>query len=143
MSSLKKYAIDETTIHHLRDASDELMYADGDDGQPDTNKPMRVKLYGPGSKIHAKAKAAANNRALDRFKKKGKSDMSAEDQAEETAKFLVACTHSMENIDDDNGLKDAAMYHSIYTDLSLCFIPQQIDKVLGDTANFFKVAPTT
>jgi hypothetical protein len=137
--SLSKYAIQEKSTIHLRDAGDELMYADGKDGLPDPKKPMLVHLYGPGSKQHAKAKAAASNRAMDRFKKKGKSDSTYEEQIEETAKFLVSCTASMENI-DHNGLTGEELYKAVYTDLEFCFIPQQIDKYLGDTANFTKAS---
>lgn len=141
MSSLKKYALAQTSVLHLRDGNDELMYADGADGKPDQSKPMRVRLFGPGTKQHAAAKAAAGNRAMDRFKKKGKSDISAEDQVKETARFLVACTDAMENIEYE-GLSGEAMYEAIYSDLSLIFIPQQIDKYLGDTANFTGPSPT-
>lgn len=141
MSSLKKYALAQTAVLHLRDGNDEPMYADGADGQPDQSRPMRVCLFGPGTKQHAAAKAAAGNRAMDRFKKKGKSDTSAEEQVKETARFLVACTDSMENVEYED-LTGNAMYEAIYSDLSLLFIPQQIDKYLGDTANFTGSSPT-
>ena len=36
MSSLKKYEMAETAVLHLRDAADELMYADGADGKPES-----------------------------------------------------------------------------------------------------------
>lgn len=140
MSSLKKYALAQTAVLHLRDGNDELMYADGADGKPDQSKPMRVRLFGPGTKQHAAAKAAAGNRAMDRFKKKGKMDVSAEDQIKETARFLAACTDSMENVEYES-LSGDAMFEAIYSDLSLIFIPQQIDKYLGDTANFTEASP--
>ncbi len=141
-SNLKKYALLPTTIHHLRDGNDELMFADGPDGQPDKTKPMQVHLQGPGTKTYAKAKAAASNRAMDRFKKKGKSDQSAEDAAEETASFIAACTTKFENIEIDQ-LEGEALYKAAYTDQELCFIPAQLDKVLGDFANFTKVPQPT
>ena len=141
MSSIKKYAIEETTVHHLRDGNDELMYADGQDGKPDLTKPMRVNLYGPGSKNHARARASAGNRAMDRFKKKGKSDQTHEEQIEETARFLTACTKSMENVEYEE-MSGEAMYKAIYSDLELCFIPQQLDKILGVTSNFTKASTT-
>lgn len=142
MSNLKKYALQPIAVLHLRDGNEELMYADGEDGKPDESKPMRVRLYGPGTKKYAAAKAAAANRGMDRFKKKGKSDLSAEDQIKETAMFLLACTESMENIEHE-GLEGEAMHREIYSDLELCFIPAQIDKWLNDTANFTKALVTT
>ncbi len=137
MNSLKKFALAETSVLHLRDGNEELMYADGADGKPDESKPMRVYLFGPGSKQFAKAKAAAGNRAIDRLKKRGKSDQTAEDNAKETADFLTSCTQSMENIDYEE-LTGAEMFKAIYLELDLCFIPMQIDKYLSDTANFTK-----
>lgn len=139
MSNIKKHALVPTAIHHLRDGNDELMYADGPDGQPDKTKPMRAHMFGPGTKTFAKARAAASNRNMDRYKKKGKSDLSAEDQAEETATFLAACTDHLENVEYD-ALTGNAMLLAIYTDPELCFIPAQLDKFLGDTANFTKTS---
>ncbi|BBB65914.1 hypothetical protein UNDYM_1661 [Undibacterium sp. YM2] len=142
MSSIKKYALQSTGILHLRDGNEELMYADNVDGQPDLNRPMRAHLFGPGTKVYAAAKAQAQNRAMDRLKKKGKSDMTAEDQAKETAQFLAACTKELENVEYD-GLTGRDLHIAIYTDLELCFVPAQIDKWLADTANFTKASPTT
>lgn len=135
--SLEKYALEQTSVLHLRDGNDELMYADGADGKPDQEKPMLVHLYGPGSKQHAKAKAKASSVAMARFQKSGKIEVSAEERTEETAKYLIACTKSMENVQYKD-LTGDDLYKAVYTDQTLCFIPQQIDKYLGDTANFTK-----
>ena len=139
MSNLKKYALVPTIIHHLRDGNDELMYADGPDGKPDESKPMRAHMYGPSTKAYANARAAQSNRSMDRLKKKGKSDMSSKDQIEETATFLAACTERLENVEVDS-LTDKALHMAVYTDLDVCFIPAQLDRLLGDTANFTKAS---
>lgn len=136
-SNLKKFALVATIAHQLRDGNDELMYADGADGLPDETKPMMVHVYGPGTKLFAKARAAQSNRTMDRYKKKGKSDISAEDQTKETAEFLASVTDRFENITVDD-LVDKALFVAVYSDLELCFIPAQIDKLLSDTANFTK-----
>ncbi|ATQ78277.1 hypothetical protein CR152_30035 [Massilia violaceinigra] len=141
MTNLKKYALVPTAVHHLRDGNDELMYADGPNGQPDESKPMRAHMFGPGTKVYAKAKAAQSNRNMDRYKKKGKSDLTAEDQTNDTAEFLAACTDRLENVEVDE-LTDKALHMAVYTDLELCFIPAQLDKLLSDTANFTKASPT-
>lgn len=135
MSNLKKFALQPTSILHLRDGNDDLMYADGADGQPDKEKPMRVRLFGPGTKRFAAARAAQSNRSVDRIKKKGKSDQSAEEQVAERAKFLTQCTDGFENIEVD-GLTGDALAMAVYGDLELCFIPAQIDEYIGNTANF-------
>jgi hypothetical protein len=141
MSNLKKYALVATVVHHLRDGNDELMYADGPDGQPDESKPMLAHMYGPGTKKFANAKAAQANRNMDRYKKKGKADLSAEEQTKDTAEFLAACTERLENVEVDQ-LSDKALHLAVFSDLELCFIPAQLDKLLSDTANFTKASLT-
>jgi len=141
MSNLKKFALQATSILHLRDGNDDLMYADGVDGKPDTSRPMRAHLFGPGTKQYAAARAEQSNRSIDRLKKKGKSDQSAEDQIKETATFLARCTDRLENVEVD-GLTGKDLCMAVYGDIELCFIPAQIDRYIGDTANFTGVSPT-
>lgn len=137
MSDIRKHAVEETGVLHLRDASDELMYAEGEDGKPDTSKPMTVTLYSPGSKPYAKAQARNSNRMVDKLKKKGKADQTAEQKAQEIADFLADCTKSMENIDYD-GLTGDALFKSVYADVSIGFVAEQVNKWLGDWGNFSK-----
>jgi hypothetical protein len=92
---IKKYAVEPTSKLHLRDADDELMYTD--DGEAVT-----VNLYGPGSKQYARAQAAQNNRLLDKLKRKGKSDQTAEQRAAESSEFLADCTDSFEHLEYDS-----------------------------------------
>lgn len=135
-----RYALEPAATLHLRDGNEELMYADGTDGKPDKTKPMLWKLFGPGSTQHASAKAVASARAMDRFKKKGKTDASPEEQAGDLTKFILSCTDSTENIDYDGNLKDHEMRKALLNDPEFSYIPAQIDKYLGDTANFTKAS---
>ena len=138
---IRKFAVEETAVLHLKDANDELMYADGADGEPDTSKPMRIKLYGPGSKKYAKVHAANNNKLFTRLKKKGKEDQSAEDKAQESADTLTALTHSFENINYD-ALAGEALHRAVYLDASIGFIATQVNAHLNDWANFTKASAT-
>lgn len=138
---IRKFAVEETAVLHLKDANDELMYADGADGEPDTSKPMRIKLYGPGSKKYAKVHAANNNKLFTRLKKKGKEDQSAEDKAQESADTLTALTHSFENINYD-ALAGEALHRAVYLDTSIGFIATQVNAHLNDWANFTKASAT-
>jgi hypothetical protein len=142
MSDIRKHAVEPTSRLHLRDAADAPLYADGEDGNPDPSKPMVAVLYGPGSKQYAKAVAARNNRLVDTLKKKGKTEKSAEEQARETADFLAACTHSLENVDYD-GLEGEAKFRAVYSDTSIGFIPEQIGKHLGEWGNFKRASSTS
>lgn len=129
---IRKLAVEETSVLHLRGADEELLYEGGD-----KKKPVTVTLFSPGSKTYAKAQAARNNRMMDRIKKKGKSDLSAEDTAMESATFLAACTHGMSHIELDK-LEGDALYLAVYTDSSIGFIGEQAGKHLGDWSNFTK-----
>lgn len=133
---IKKYAVTPTSKLHLRDANDELMYADDAKALP-----ISVNLYGPGSKQYARAQAAQNNRMIDKLKRKGKSDQTAEQRAAEAAEFLSDCTESFENLEYDT-LADRALAIAVYSDVSIGFIADQVAKHIGDWANFTKPSAT-
>ena len=135
MSDIKKYRVEPTTRLHLRDARDELMYAEKEDGTNNETKPMAVNIFGPGSKQYAKAQTDRNNRMIDLLKKKGPSERTPEQERREQADFLAACTQSFENIDYD-GLTDAALFRAVYNDIEIGFVAEQVAKHLGEWANF-------
>lgn len=127
---IRKYAVDPTSKLHLRDANDELMYTD-------EGKPVAVNLYGPGSKQYARAQAAQNNRLLDKLKRKGKSDQTAEQRAAESSEFLADCTESFENLEYDN-LAGRELFMAVYADVSIGFVADQVAKYISDWSNFTK-----
>lgn len=138
MSSLKKYEMEETSVLHLRDAGDALMYADGENGEPDISKPMRAHLFGSGSKQYAKAINARQNHSVDLLKRHGKTKESAEDAAHTQAIFLAACTQSFDNVESETGAIGDALSIEVYTNQKLSFIRDQIGVYIQDTANFTK-----
>jgi hypothetical protein len=138
--NIRKFAVIATSILHLRDASDELMYADGADGNPDLARPMQANLYGPGSKQFKAAQAASSNKMIERMKKKGKTDQSAAEQAEQLADFLTACTLSLENIELDS-LTGDALIKAVYTTPEIGFVAEQVNKHISDWANFTQPSP--
>jgi hypothetical protein len=139
--SIKDHAVNETSVLHLKDANDELLYERNKDGTPDMSKPMEVELYGPGSARYAKAQTASSNKLMDRLKRKGKTDQTAEEKAAENVDFLVALTKSMRNVDYD-GLTGEALFRAVYADNSLGFIATQVNAYLGDWGNFTKAFST-
>lgn len=146
MSNIRKFAVEQTATIHLRDASEELMYAEGADGKPDKSKPMEIVVYSPGSKVYAKANAKQNNRLIDRMKAKGKTKQSAQELAEEKADFLTECTKEFRNIgyEGPNGAELAgdALHRAVYEDLEIGFVADQVSKFLGDWENFTKTSAT-
>lgn len=128
MSDIKKYAVSATGRLHLRDAADELMHTD--DGQE-----IAVNLFGPGSKQYAKAQAAQQNRMIDKLKRKGQTNQTAEQMAKEKSEFLSDCTASFENLEYD-ALTGDALATAVYSDTSIGFIADQVAKFVGDWASF-------
>jgi intracellular sulfur oxidation DsrE/DsrF family protein len=131
---IKKLAVEETSTLHIRDSADELVYTE--DG-----KAVEIVVYGPGSKSFAKAQAANSNRIMDKLKKKGKVDQTAQEKAEETAEFLASCTKEFINLEYDK-LQGEALFKAVYSDTSLGFIAEQVNKHIMDWSNFSKPALT-
>ena len=125
---LRQAAVEDTTRVELTDAVGNPL-KDSAGNQP------AIVIYGPGSKEYTAAVAARNNRTMDRLRKKGKSDLSADQQLADHALFLAACTHSFEYIERDN-LTEASLYKATYSDPTIGFIVEQVAAKLGDWANF-------
>lgn len=135
--NIKKFAVEPTKRLHLRDAADQLMYADAE-----KTLPMAVNLYGPGSKQYVRAKAAQSNRMMEKLKRKGKIEQTAEQNTAETAEFLTACTSSWENVEYDQLTEANALSMAVYSDESIGFIADQIAKELNEWSNFTKPSTT-
>lgn len=143
MSDILKFAVEPTSRLHLRDANDDLMYADSLDGLPDKTKPIAVNLYGPGSKANAKAQAGQYNRTVAKLQRKGKAtEQTAEQLAAEKAQYLSDCTQSFENM-ELGALTGEALAIAVYSNVTIGFISDQVTKYLGDWSNFSKTSAPT
>ena len=129
-NDIRKFSVTPTGRLHLRDAADELMYADDEQ-----TKPIAVNVYGPGSKLYAKAQAARQNRMMDKFKRKGQAAQTAEQIAKESAEFLTDVTASFENLEYD-ALTGDALATAVYSDITIGFVADQVAKYVGDWSNF-------
>jgi hypothetical protein len=96
---------------------------------------LSVSVYGPGSKPYAKATATRTQRMLDRMAKKGRVKLNAEEQVVEAAEFLAAVTISFNDWAYKGGF-DATAILSAYKDPTIGFIADQVQKAVGDWANF-------
>lgn len=132
--NLKRFEMEETGVLHLRDAGDQLMYAPVGEGEPE--KPVRVHLYGPGSKQYARASNDKANRQVDLLKAKGKTRESVEEATLSNARFLAGCTKSFENVDSDTGATGDDLSMEIYTNPRLSFIRDQVAAFIAETSNF-------
>ena len=129
MTDIRRFAVEETSVLTLRGANDEPLT--GDDGQS-----MTITLYSPGSKAYAKAQAANQNRMIDKLKRKGKMDQTAEEKAREQAEFLAGCTKEFSANIEYDGLTGDELFKAVYADNSVGFIAEQVGKHLGDWGNF-------
>ena len=109
------------------------------DGEPLTNQDgevLTVTVYGPGSKQFQKA-SGVRNRAILEYVRKGGKKMKEDEQRELDAEFLAACTVSFNGF----GYKDltgSEMFKAAYLDPAIGFISEQVNKAIGDWANFTK-----
>lgn len=96
-------------------------------------KQVRIHVFGPGSKQHAKATEKMNREATKRVmaamgaknKKKDEEDKDAD------VNFLVEITDSIENFPYPGGAP------AIYRELRLKYIGEQVRSHVGDLGNFF------
>lgn len=130
----RKFAVEETGTLELRDHREELIVEDG--------KQATVTIYGPGSKTYAKAQAAQSNRLMDKLKRKGKTEESAEEKAREQSEFLASITKEFQNFTYGD-LQGEAMFKAIYADRDIGFIADQVAKFASDWANFNRRSPTS
>jgi hypothetical protein len=124
-------AVVETAVLELTDANDEPMIGEG-------GKVCTVTVYGPGSDVFARAEAKRQNRLVDRLKRKGKSDMSPDEQRAEAAEFLAAVTKSHSGFDYPPAAEATGkdFYRALYKDRSVGFITDQVQRFAGDWGNF-------
>ena len=117
----------------------------GTDDEPiigDGGKQAAITVYGPGSKAFAKASASRAERMMARMAKRGKVKLTPEDQAAETAEFLSAITVSLHHFDYE-GAATAEAIKAMYADPTLGFVADQVQKAVGDWANFTQASMKT
>lgn len=131
---IRTLAISKTGEVPVRNAQGEKQYdADG--------KLLTITVHSPGTKAFNAAQHARQLRNSDRMvnKMQGKADgkQTAEDATEERAEFLTAITISFNNFGID-GQTGRAMFASVYGDLELGHIADDVEKFVGDRANFIR-----
>lgn len=134
MFDISKLAVKETAVI-------ELETPDGEPLLDENGKVLSVTVYGPGSKQFQRAQGKRNRAILDHVRKGGKK-MKDEEQRELDAEFLADCTASF------NGFvyKDLTgydMFKAAYLDPAIGFIAEQVNKAIGDWANFTNKSATT
>jgi hypothetical protein len=137
MSQFSQFAVTETASLHLKDATGNLMFRPGpvgEDGKPQ-QLPVKISVYGPGTRQHAQAKAKNATNSFRRLRKKGNVEISADEQNAERAEFLCAITAGFENVELE-GKSESEFATALYTDRKLGFIAEQVEEFQQDWENF-------
>jgi len=127
MFDISTLAVSDTTIIELESPQGEALTNEKGDT-------LSVTVYGPGSKQFQRAQSV-RNRAILEYVKKGGKKMKDGEQRELDAEFLASCTVSFNGF----GYKDLTgyeMFKAAYLDTSIGFISEQVNKAIGDWANF-------
>ena len=88
MFDITKLAATETSTVELVGGDDAPLY-------DDKGQRLSITVYGPGTKVYQRAQSRQQNLLVDKIKKRGKMDQTAEEKLAEQAEFLAACTVSL------------------------------------------------
>ena len=127
MFDISKLAVNATSTIDLEDPNGEPLVNDAGEF-------ISVTVYGPGSKQFQKA-SGVRNRAILEYVRKGGKKMKDDEQRELDAEFLASCTVSFNGFvyKDLTGFE---MFKAAYLDPAIGFISEQVNKAIGDWANF-------
>jgi hypothetical protein len=126
---ISKFAVSPTSTINLEDA-------EGDQLVNEKGESISITVYGPGSKQYQKAQAVRNGAILECVRKGGKK-LRVQEQLILDAEFLSGCTASFNGFSYKD-LTGAEMFKAVYLDTSIGFIAEQVNKAIGDWANFTK-----
>lgn len=131
MFDITKAAVQPTATLNLLSAENEPLL-------DDNKKPLSITLYGPGSTEFQRANARRQNRVVDRLKKKGKADMTADEQRENNAEYYASLTISFNGWDYPPAPNASGpdLFKAAYGDPTIGFIVDQVAEFVGDWANF-------
>ena len=133
MFDITKLAATETSIVELVGGDDAPLY-------DDKGKRLTITVYGPGTKVYQRAQQRQQNQLMDKIKKRGKMDQTAEEKLAEQADFLAACTVSFNGFayPPADGLEGQELFRKAYADPSIGFIAAQVAAHINDWGNFTK-----
>ncbi|MGE8143445.1 hypothetical protein ACQKOE_15850 [Novosphingobium sp. NPDC080210] len=133
MFDITMLAATETSIVELVGGDDAPLY-------DDKGKRLTITVYGPGTKVYQRAQQRQQNQLMDKIKKRGKMDQTAEEKLAEQADFLAACTVSFNGFayPPADGLEGQELFRKAYADPSIGFIAAQVAGHINDWANFTK-----
>lgn len=133
-------AAETATIPLLRGDGVPLYNGDGADKEQ-----LSITVYGPGSRPYVDAMSKRENRLIDRVRRKGRAELSADDKIAEEAKFLASITVTFNGFNyppkpDATGYD---LFVAVYSDPKLGFIKDQVAAAAGDWERFTSGSATS
>jgi hypothetical protein len=132
---LRAFEVEDTGVLELMGPDDKPLL-------DEEGRQITVTLYGPGSREYKRAEARQQNRLIDKLRKRGKTEESAEDKARDQADFLAGCTVGFSDNVQVGDLQGAALFKAIYANPKLGFILDQVAKHVAEWGNFTKGSTT-
>ncbi len=136
--NIASLAVAATAALHVKNSAGELLFAD--DAR---TLPVRIHVYGPGSKAYGVVESRQSARALKRMQDNDGKITAAtpEERVAETAEDLAAITAGFENFEyQPDGAAEPVtgedLYRDVYANQGLGFITKQVAKFVGDWGNF-------
>jgi hypothetical protein len=126
-------------VHFKHPASDELVYRKAADGEDDPERPVGVRVYGPGSKEYRVAQTALTNEQIQRGRKKITAEMIQRNAVE----TLARCTYEFVNFDYAGKPAGLEANRAFYADDRFVHFREQIQSEMGDFGGFLPNALTT
>ncbi len=138
---IRKFAVSPTTDVHLKNPATDMPMYDGVDekGNPDQSKPVKILIFGPGSKEYREAGSIATNKQI----KRGKKGLTAQVINEDRLDILVACTIGFENFNYGGAAFSPATVRSLYSDADMGWVREQVEEQMGDFGNFLPTVSTS
>lgn len=146
---ISNFEVENTLTFQLKDAAENLMFTrhpteKDEDGEP-VKIPVTATVYGPGSVEHAKATAWRNSQQMQKLRKKGKFELSADETLELNAEYLARVTKEFSpnfRYSAAGGATGHDLHKAVFMNRKLGFIADQFGEKLGDWENFSKGSAT-
>lgn len=130
--NIKQHAAQDTAVIDLLDGQGEPLMTDDDPPLPVT-----ATIYGPGSKQHANAVARSQARHIKANRERKGREATPEEKTAHQAELLADVTLSLNNLEYGE-LQGREMHVAVYSDTSLGFIAERINRCSIDWSVFTK-----
>lgn len=116
-----------TSVHLKHPATGEELFEDAD-----KKKPVKISVYGPGSKEYRAAQSQVTNENLARRRK----GVTAESMERSRVEVLARCTSGFENFGYKGQPFSSDVAREMYADPAMVWVRDQVEEALGDLGNF-------